>query len=585
MPHEEHSEEEEKDERKRGWLDGYSWYRGNSNTLIDSLRKMAISLSQSFNLKIEIQPDKDAVAHTDVKNQTVTIGTKGIYENGVDYYVGLLLHEIAHIRFSPIGTDPVLKPLVTFKNPHIAAQMFNMVEDRRIDEKMKEEYPGAPAFYHALYDQADEVIAESLRDRPLQIYHRIQDAVQAEIQMRGARDPNAVKQIENEVKEWLLFRVAGIATMIADSKIDADMTTGVDQCDSMAELVATIIIDCKDADKKVSDIVQDTLSILKIIDPLIPDKEYSDKKAQAEAEARGEGEGGMMGFGKGSHAGQHSHDVGKMKEKMSYGKPPSRREDPFKNNVRDQYTRADERSRTLAEAMKRKLVAVMRDNDHQRFEGNQTRGLLNKKVLNRTARDNYRVYQKRLEKKGKKYAVAIIEDCSGSMSPGERGGEMDTAHETVALLTRVFRGLGFPSSYSIFSNQAKTVLQPRDRYIAKQVNDRVETSNGSYYGGGTILANGINEALVQLKSVGHGRHKLLVVITDASLDSSDRNECARILRKEMRDGSFSPMLYFIGSRDSVLNDARYEAHINNVAQDLIPEAVRLMKKIIAPMQW
>lgn len=591
-------------ERKTNYLGGNSWWKGGSLTLTESLRKMAAALSQHYNLKIDIRPWEDAIAHSDTKEKTITLGTKGIYTYGVDYYVGLLLHEIGHIRHTPDHDSKPIEPIKKFKNPYVGWHMYNMVEDRRIDERMKDEYTGASQFYSSLYGQVGEEVAASFMEQPAEHYRHIVEFIQAEIHMRGAKSPEEAKAIENECKQFLLYRTCGLALTTADGFIDAMMTTGVDECDAMSDQVARIVRDSQDPDLTDDEVVKRAMQVLVIIDPLIPDKEHSKKQAQMDAAARGDS-GSGKGKGKGDgdedddeqgHGGmgahKHSHDVKGNAEKMAFSKPPGRKSTPFANKIENQYTRADERMRGQGELLKRKLVSVMRDNDHQRFDGNKRRGLIQKKLISRVAIQRYRIYQQRIEKKGKKYAVAIVEDCSGSMWDGYGGrnsGNMpsDHAHAAVALLTRVFRALGFPSSITVFGTLAKTVLQPRDRYVVQQVNDRMETSDGLYYkAGGTELSNGIAEALKQLKAVGGGRQKLLICITDAHLAESDRRRCQMLLQKEMKHGDFSPMLYFIGNTGShVLGDDRYEAHIRDVRTDLVPECVRLMKKVIAPMQW
>lgn len=577
-----------------------SWWKGGSFTLTDSLKKTAAALSEQFNIKIDIRPWEDAVAHSNTKDQTITIGTKGIYSYGVDYYVGLLLHEIAHIRYTPHHDSDVIKPIKKFKNPYVAYQMYNMIEDRRIDERMKDEYPGAYHFFRSLYDQSGEDVAVSLSLRPPTHFSRIAEFIQNEIQSRKVNGPQEAKQIENECKEYLLFRTCGLAFMVAMGRVDATMSTGVDECDQMANTVASELLEATDANKTDEEMVELTFSVLSTVDPLIPEEQYSKEQHQKEmqqqqqrqqqSQGNGQGQGdGDADDGSsmaGGHVHGHEHDVKGLLEKMAYSAPPGRSSQPFQNHIYNQYTRADERMRGMGETLKRKLVSVMRDNDHQRFEGNKRRGQLHKKIINRIAAGRYRVYQQRIEKKGKKYAVAIVEDCSGSMFSGATGGPSEHAHAAVALFTRVFRALGFPSSITIFGMEAKTVLTPRERYIVQRVNDNMETSNGNYYrAGGTELSAGIEEGLKQLKSCGEGRHKLLICITDASLDGGDRRKCTDMLRREMKHKDFSVMLYFIGSDEVVLGDDRYEARIKNTATDLVPEAVRLMKKIIAPVQW
>lgn len=575
------------------------WFRGylGANTATDALRKVAATLSEEYDLKIIIDPTKDAVAHSNSKEKTITLGTKGIYTKGSDYYVGLLLHEIGHIRHSPVLKD--IKEIENFKNPIIAKSTYNMLEDLRIEEKMKDEYSGAHLYFddmnRSLLGQVKSAMGSNLYGGE----KTVEDWLRTRIDKKYKEDPaffgkEGSEEIAQKVaayteglKEALLYKTCGLAILTAKGIVEYDSSTTCDEADKMATIVAQDIYNASNSNLTDEEITAMTLHVLKVVDKLIPTKKHSEDKQQSK-----DGEGGEGGESEGSASPGtrgHGHNPATMygMGPGGFGTVPS--DGSVSRHRNNWYENADTRIQAQADSLKRKLIAVIRENERARYVGGKRKGLINKKALSRVARGNFRIYRKRFEPKGKKYAVAIVEDCSGSMwSPAYREGykeKMKSAHEATALFVRVFRALGFPTGLTIYGHEAKTVLNPRDRYVAADVSERMEGStNQFYHSGGNETHKAIKNALVYLNKAGVGCQKLMVIITDGGLDGSDVRESRRLLENEMKKGDFSPMLFYVESNEQILNNEKYEAHIPNPSEDLATEAVRLMKKVVAPLQ-
>lgn len=573
------------------------WYRGwsggsylGSNQAIEALKKVASALSEEYDLKIVIKDGEEGVAHTDTKTKTITIGTKGIYTKGSDFYVGILLHEIAHIRHSPLEASP---KITNFKNPIIAASMYNMLEDRRIEERMKDEYSGAHLYFDIMNGETLTTVAARMGSNLYTIpstiaqflEEKIKEAiVSKDLPQKGTPQENAqeVAAYREELKEQLLYKTVGLAILTHEKRTTFDSSTECKESDLMANAVADLIETAENPELEHSDIERLTMQTLNILDPLIPTKKHSEDKQKKQGEGgQGEGQDGQSPAH--SHRGNPGQDM--LDKMIGYSLQPGKF-GGTRTNREDIFLKSDARIISAADGLKRKLIAVMRENERSRYVGGKRKGLLNKKALSRVARDNFRIYRKRFEPKGVKYAMAIVIDCSGSMFHGgypDRGAIVQ-ATEVAALMARVCRGLGFPFGITIHANKAKSVLNPRDRYIPEQVNKRIVDSGGDYYEGGTIMKNGIDNAMTYLNQVGVGRQKLMVIISDGGVGTDDLNECKAILKKNIKRGDFSPMIFYLGTHQTVLGDKKYEAYIKDPRTDLMVEAVRLMKNIVPPLQ-
>lgn len=548
-----------------GYLDWFSSKREAN----ESLRKIAVVLSKDFDVEIDLQPYTAHVAHASIHNKKISIGTRDIDIHGTDYYVGLILHEIGHLRHSPGHENPALAPVMRFHNPHCSKIVINMVEDKRVNELMKESYSGAPIYFDALYIPTYEEVGRTY-EGVAEKFNTIYEAIQAKYRDSPILDENRAKE---DIKKFYFHRTLGLAALMADGYDGLGMTTGVDECDNIANNVAILTKPMADAFKTSEEVVDVTMKILTAMEPLIYNRDPDDDKKE-----KGEGDSG----------GAHSlEDMAKQFMKGGHGHKITSYHGS--GDTERRYEKADTKMRPMVDMLKRKLSAIIRENDHQKFVTNQKRGLLNKKSLHKTAQDLYRVYKKRLDTKGAEYAVAIVEDCSGSMwSTCDAGGpkKIEEAHKAVSLLARTFRGLGFPTSIVIYGQFSRHVLDFRDRYSPSEITDKMEKSSGAYYYSGDNDTNtGISEALKRLTKVGAGKHKVLVIITDGGLSGYDVKKSADMIRKEEKKGNFSPVIFYVESDTRrILDDPTKEITISDTSKELVPAAIQLLKRLVVKVE-
>lgn len=573
-----------------GGYGGGSWWRkkewGTRSNAEESLRKIAHTLSAQHDVKIRLLPYEKHVAHSNNKENTITVGTQDLWLYGTDYYVALIMHEVAHIKNTPYYEDKVMAPIRDFRNPEVAKNVHNMIEDKRIDEMMLDRYPGASIYYDVLHGETLGKIAQSFSTPPPHSYRDIEEFIRFTVddiyrkkseagQVNEENKQQVIADIEQKARTWLLYRTLALSEVESEGYLEFGMTTGVEECDEIATQVTQYTRKYKDPTRTADEVVETTIQLVNgPLEPLIPNPPP--------------GGGGGDGDGQGDGDGEHEHGQGgcmarrgvldQMTEKKPGGRGMDKEIWDREPVINDVYTDADREAQPLVDRMRRKLIAVLRENQHQRYAPQKRKGLVDKKSIVRVARDNYRIYKKREDKKGVEHTVAVLIDVSGSMS----GNLEFQAFKASSIFARVFRSLGFPTAIYIFSTLTKSVLEFRDRYVAKAVNDRIEMSSGEYYGGGTDLDLALDVSIKRLERVGAGKSKLLIVLTDGAVD---RGPCAERIRQWDARKDCNVVIFYIKTPSvGILSDPSKEVAITDVNEQLVPEAAKLLQKVMGPMQ-
>jgi cobalamin biosynthesis protein CobT len=104
--------------------------------------KIAKIISQNFNLKVEIFGDQ---AYTNGKRMVLP-NIPEIPENYKDAYLGLILHEAGHVKFT--------KNLKMTSSQH--ALFYNVFEDVRVEQCIEKKFDGAKQIFKQLYEWAEK---------------------------------------------------------------------------------------------------------------------------------------------------------------------------------------------------------------------------------------------------------------------------------------------------------------------------------------------------------------------------------------------------------------------------------------------
>lgn len=524
-------------------LAGFKWPTGKtySDKQRDELRKTAGLLSKEMAVNVHIETYGDE-SYYDASKKQIVIGTIDMYKRSAEYYIGILLHEMGHVNYTDM--DEVAK------SPHRAT--MNMLEDERVNALVSGQYAGAESYLSAMHEPHDMEMLKWLEKAPnygrsetMDNYDQKQKAVSQEFP-EGASSKEWKKASELARKE-MRGRVIARAYLDADG-VSTRVSTGVTECDALALKVAGYMRRARVASKaELTKIVNECEKLLSSI-YVIPEQ----PKQTSQTSGRGKGppdgrEGVMM---------ELLEDGGHGDTKSSY--------DARGDNV---FTTQDVIAQPKARSLAAKLIKVLRENERTKYEGGKKKGTLDKKQLTRVARDNYRVYKKRTLPKGKKYAIQVVLDCSGSMW----GQQIHPAMYASLLAIRAFRALGYTAGLTFYGWEAVNVLDGKDTYVRSRIQEFINPLSGEYYySGANETHKGIKLALPRLFANGVGCEKILLVITDGGLNSDDIEESHKLLTEAQKKG-VHPVVLYIGSSQRILKDEAREITINNSQE--VPQAV------------
>lgn len=243
------------------------------------------------------------------------------------------------------------------------------------------------------------------------------------------------------------------------------------------------------------------------------------------------------------------------------------------NNDEDgrEYMKADEMAREDTARARRKMIASIRKNQRTQYKCGQLKGKLNKKSLHKAPlKWPPRIYQKRIKPKGKKYAIYTLFDVSGSMENTKK-----LAAYCGVLLTRAFKGVGYPAGMAAFSSHHQELTGVHENYVAPVAQERIVRSN--VWGGGTYLADPVKSALQSLARTGNDRHKLLFIVTDADLYEPDKEECVYAIKNAKRKmGKLTSIVVYINASPQGIGDN--EIRVSRT-EEVIPHVKELLHKI------
>ncbi len=545
----------------------------------DYLKKIASAIAGRVGVKVVYLPvDSTDVTHANMLTNTVYIKESDAWLYGDDYVVGNLLHEIGHIQHTPRDFGVFVREANAKDGtivPDTLMSLYNMVEDRRMEVEVRKTVAGAPYYLAEMNSRALSSLADSL-EQPVPYTGTTDKEAMKGLKMMAATrlvqtghyDGTASEALveyagscEREAKEHILWRILGYAC-VKQAGMPTTATLAAKEWRDAADMVVAMCDKAEHASAE--EVKQIALDVYNVLRPWI------------------------------AHQQDNPQSFARMIEKMKSigGHQPSHDDKNSKKDASElmRYTMADGAAMSKVAALKKLLLARMRENEHMKYVGGKKKGLLDKRALSRVARDNFRVYRKREDIKGRKYCASVVLDCSGSMWNKKRDAEGRTARsETItiadvamtasALIIRTLRAIKVPTSLSIFGYDTKTVLRHEDRYLVEEMSRTMAMSGHDFYrSGDNATATALEHALPRLRKASGGKHRLLFFITDGGLMGSDIDSSKLQLQAEIKRGNFTPMILYIGVQDKILHDPRYERECNSV-DELVPTIVDALKAL------
>lgn len=525
-------------------------YGGGKARELGHLRKVCAALSREHKIAIELVENKSGGGY-DPKEKKITLGVKDIGRLSADHYLGVLVHEIGHVKHSP------------HKKPEQYGDLYNMLEDERINELLRDEYAGAEGYLSEVQEPfleaAEQYLSQLPKNYPLCGDHRSIDE---------ALPPQSHDQYDS-VRGEMYMRVITKAYLLAEGIPTLGLDVGIGDGEYMAEKLAALLQEARHARREdIPELVKKARETLGLL--------YSEEKEPHKQH------GACMGAQQKEGEGVRGKVMKAVQEGGGgFGTVQST---PFKGDSDRIYTTQDAKALSIVPSMRRKLLAKLRENERTRYEGNKRRGKLEKKTLSRTARRNYRVYHKRIIPKGKKYEAAIIVDTSGSMfGRNERESKrINNALYSAALMSRSLRGIGVGVSLTIYGAQAATILDRREIYSVETIQARLDAQTSATYVSGSNETNaGIAKALPRLLQTGADRQKIMIIITDGGLEYDDIETSRTLIDGAKRKGVDTMIFYVEDDTNRILEDDESRERTILRADELPQACIALVREIAA----
>ena len=447
-----------------------------------------------------------------------------------DNLLAILLHEIGHLKYSTwLKEDTAI-----YKKYGEASQnVVNAVEDTRVDYLMGLEYENSYTLLDALHVQSlnHGIIKLKEYDEYMRVYlerMRLYEKgiIDAQVQFKAGRVS------ESQFQEWIMLNqpmkvqhispVTEVMYMMltmyhgfGDSSVISNYYNQ-DYVDRARQCLALQYAHNPEHMQNIHE-VQDYWEtyLFPIIEPIIEkNKDGSEKKNN-----RGHGAQQMqVGIQKSAEL-KEKADKAKQEALKKQGTKAGN-DEPIPEVV--DYNRYYKTITGMVTTSSSRFARVLKDNKFDRFAGRFRSGELNKKRLFKYKTQDYRLFQRKTERKNKDYAFSLMLDCSGSMS----GKSIEESMKGIVLMSEVLNRCNVPYEVMFFSSRHTVGKGFGEKLSRNKIGQQAE----KVWSGGTQIVKPFMEALGSLKARKE-RHKIMVILTDGEIEGNGESELRKAMSK------------------------------------------------------
>lgn len=471
-----------------------------------------------------------------------------VYTDEIGYFneenvLAVLLHEVGHLRFSDMY-DP--KTQMFKEAPEAGHLILNLMEDYRIDYIMEREYQGAAEIMEAMNQQA---IAEAfnyisgyekrVEDHKIALAeHKKNGSYDLEILAKLAGlNPEKINKVQldefkekfeppeperiNPIKECLF--VASLHYFgLENSKIMKDYSD--QKLKDRAKLVydAVVLGDPEHMSSTAEIQKFSEEKIYPILKDLIKKNPDGSEKKFDQLQA---GSGQFSPSAKGK-------TKANMDKEFGQGQKPSK--NPYApGDTQVNYEQYLQQISSLCATSAARMDRILKDNKFDRLNGRFRSGSLNNRRLYKHKTNDFRLFQRKNEKKNKDYAFSLLLDCSGSMN----GKRIEESMKGVVLLSETLSRIEVPYEIHFFSDGHEIGKSFKEDLNRKKVSAQA----GKVWSGGTDIGKPYKKALEDLEKRPEQK-KIFIVLTDGSIDGTDADS----IRKSLHKLSLQTHVYGLG---------------------------------------
>jgi hypothetical protein len=485
---------------------------------------------------------------TDVEKAIVTYPDRIRYLTP-DEQMGMLLHEVAHVKYTDSIKDTKKYPLVE-AYAGLTKSAVNMVEDLRIDKAIGKEYVGAMQALQLVRGVQNEGLLEKVKELSARS-ENVQKYVDRLVAGFDSKTKIPTEQVlaqasYEKTKIPFTEEVLAIAHLIHDGKT-MPKSYWNPQAKRIAERIAADMTKAKVENLKSTKEVYDFVD-KHVIQPLLPYVLHSPKEEHARPEDgevpsydNGDKDGTRKSPSKGGCG--HEHDDKKadqyadnddaddakdeMIDKMVEKRTGSR---PAKDSWRlgrckvPTYDYARMEFKALIDQLRYQFGRILQDNRAKREEGRYRTGTLNLRRIVAHRTGDMRLFTRPTVDNDKSYAVSLVIDVSGSMGSHNK---MVFATEATVIMAEILKGVKIPCAIHSYSDYAEHIKKINDTQMTGK---KFDTGIQRYAGRGTQAINALRVALPELASSG-ADIQIMMLMTDGHLSTEDADICKLWMKK------------------------------------------------------
>lgn len=529
--------------KRTGVWTGYSAMKS-SNITYAYVLSMANALSGLFNIKVQTGDSW----HADLQTQTLTYNPMSLMSGTKSDLLLTLLHEVGRIKHSThVQIDDVFDMVLSSPK--------KIIEDARIDEIIKETYPGAEKIFKESIEAPIKALHKHYDNNGDEMRKMWQDIAQSTVEQIDGRIKAAHVTGDNKsVTDIITSAFEGTTPQEIAANRESVLNWANGQLDVKNEVEGRNILHItssllggmynlpnlvhkidepyvEQCMQKMADIVKktDTNSVYDAVEqelmPIL--KPYVDNTVLPPALAESLGEELKKGLAEemqnqlnNGHNWNLSQDIKNTHENSAQQMNANSSEGDV---MPQDWMDGDYNGLRLSvlpetKALTRFLRSIQREEQTPKFERNQRRGRIDQKAVHKVVMGHDRVFKKKLPSQDtiRSFAFSLVIDTSGSMN-----GE-SIIHTTRAAISMIesLEAVGIPYEVICFDSDAshrKKFSDPLSNKIKEQIGGIIPYV--SNYGGGTNMYLGFQKVTLQERSESN---KILVMLTDGGVSSPQR---------------------------------------------------------------
>lgn len=420
--------------------------------------RIAILLGREY--RVQVVEGNSWAANIETKK--VFYKKEDIYNLAEDHILGLLIHEIAHIKFTSSCPLPQ-------KNPELMKSALNVLEDISVEKIIAKDYPNAGEILESTRTELLDILCKNLpKMKNIPLHEKC--LLYACVKFEGRGFENGKRDYE-KIGDMVADLMKQNSTLIFERQMTKDLLP-------LAKEIVDILIKFAGEPSP-----EDKMRMMREAEQ---HGHANEREQQTEARAK------VINSLK---AGRGWKGFGTLSPSVK-----------FIDEIADQ-----------ASMIGKKLRTILKRNNAMEFAGRYRSGkLMPKRFVRVKVLKDRRPFARRIVKSNQSYAFAIASDVSGSMWGGGDSCPGNYALSSMFMVGEALRMAGVPRSMIIFGDVAN-VASPMNKNLIEFNTLANESSIKKTHPGSTQINHAIDACRIELEKV-RAERKIAIILTDGQSD-------------------------------------------------------------------